>query len=298
MLSSTTLSNTLKGKKGAASTLRDKDDSCVEYLPKIRALNPYWYYCWGPEPIATNQAINVHAQGRILDVDEQPVIDFIPMFWGYYPENFTSALKKVVRRRPVMILGFNEPDKVDQSNLPDHTALEAWSILQKVVDTNEANEHRKIVLVSPSCSNPLGSWMTTFMEGTYTNDLRVDVVGVHYYGSPNVEAFQNRMQMIHERYGRRPLLITELGIADWEAKSVEQNRFKPASVLLFMQMVLPWMEEQDWILGYNWFPFKIDNPHGTSSALFDQNNHLTALGSYYASWVGPRTSIAMDIDIT
>jgi hypothetical protein len=47
--------------------------------------------------------------------------------------------------------------------------------------------------------------------------------------------------------------------------------------------LLPWMERQDWILGYAWFPFEIDSPQGTSSALFDSENRLTALGRYYRS---------------
>ncbi len=50
-----------------------------------------------------------------------------------------------------------------------------------------------------------------------------------------------------------------------------------------MKEVLPWMEQQDWIAGYAWFPFSVDSPQGTSSALFDQNGKLTACGRYYTS---------------
>jgi hypothetical protein len=128
--------------------------------------------------------------------------------------------------------------------------------------------------------------METFMERINSNGLQVDVIGVHHYGSTDVEAFQERMMTIYETYGRRPLLITELGVADWQAQSVATNRFKPEQVLSFMETILPWMEEQDWIIGYNWFSFSINDPRGTSSALHDNDGNLTTLGSFYGSFQG------------
>jgi hypothetical protein len=59
---------TLPGKKGIAFTLRDRDQpgSWVENLPKVKVLNPYWNYNWGPHRI-----------------QEQPNdIEFVPMIWG------------------------------------------------------------------------------------------------------------------------------------------------------------------------------------------------------------------------
>ena len=50
-----------------------------------------------------------------------------------------------------------------------------------------------------------------------------------------------------------------------------------------MKQALPWMEEQDCIAGYAWFPFDINCPVGNSSALFDKNGNLTACGRYYKS---------------
>lgn len=81
------------------------------------------------------------------------------------------------------------------------------------------------------------------------------------------------------------MLITEFAIADWSATTILDNRYSTAQVLAFMKDVLPWMQEQeqDWIAGYAWFPFNASTPVGTSSALFDDDDGLTALGSYYAS---------------
>jgi hypothetical protein len=97
-------------------------------------------------------------------------------------------------------------------------------------------------------------------------------------------------------------LLTEFSVADWKATSVEDNRYSPEQVLAFLQKMLPWMEARDWILGYSWFSFDVDDPRGTSSALFantifdgnvdwtDSNQtepvvlELTPLGEFYAQF--------------
>ena len=43
------------------------------------------------------------------------------------------------------------------------------------------------------------------------------------------------------------------------------------------------MCERTEIVGYAWFPFDINRPAGTSSALFDTQGNLTLCGQYYAS---------------
>ena len=88
---------------------------------------------------------------------------------------------------------------------------------------------------------------------------------------------------VYEAYNRRPLLISEFAVADWGAKSVKENPHSQESVLNFMKDVLPWMESQNWIAGYAWFSFGIDEAVGTSSALFDLKGNLTTLGRFYQS---------------
>mmetsp|Transcript_4477 Transcript_4477/g.8256 ORF Transcript_4477/g.8256 Transcript_4477/m.8256 type:complete len:332 (-) Transcript_4477:541-1536(-) len=297
----------LKGKKGGASTMRDKgkQGSWIENISHIQDLYPSWYYCWAPQPAedappiaVLHRDVSASSTATTTAADEA-VIDFLPMFWGYYRKSFKANLERVIRRNPIMILGFNEPDQKDQSNLPVVKALVAWSILQDRVRAMEDNEkgptiarpRRRILLVSPSCANPLGPWMEAFMNNIENNPgWWVDVIGVHHYGGPSADVFQQRMRTIYEKYGRRPVLITELGVADWQAKTVETNKFKPETVLHFMQTVLPWMEEQEWLIGYCWFPFSIDNPCGTSSALFYNDGRLTRLGRYYSSFRYPSCS--------
>jgi hypothetical protein len=80
---------------------------------------------------------------------------------------------------------------------------------------------------------------------------------------------------------RRPLWITEFAVGDWEAKSVDQHRHSPNTVLRFMERVLPMLDRLDYIERYAWFPAKVTSvPLGTS-ALFDAGGNLTRLGECY-----------------
>lgn len=250
---------------------------------RTAALNLSWNYSW-----------NLHL------VPEQPSgVEFMPMIYGGARMGAPDAAEQLVKSlqkniaphirsgKVKRILGPNEPDRKEQGNLTVDQTLAFWPAMEAL----------KIPLCSPSCANTEGSdakdsanqgtggnWMPAFMREADRRGLRIDYIGTHGYPSPNANAFKSKLQRIHEKYGRRPLLITEFGIADWNTGGdIRKNRYNQAQVLAFMKDILPWMERQDWIAGYAWFPFSIESPHGTCSALFDTNNNLTALGRYYRS---------------
>lgn len=271
----------LPGKKGACFTLRAPGaragGTAEENLPKVKALNVSWNYSWGPTL-----------------VKEQPSeVEFVPMIWGAgredrFHDQINTVQAYVDAGKVKRILAFNEPDKKEQSNMPYMRAIELWP----------AFEALGIPLASPACANPEGvndpstqgvpgTWIRDFMREADKRGYRVDYIAAHWYGGTNAEAFKAKMRRIYEKYGKRPLLITEFAPADWKTGGdIKQHRHTPAKVLAFMKEVLPWIEAQDWILGYAWFSFDIDSPQGTSSALFDQEDNLTACGRYYRS-IGP-----------
>gem|GEM_PF-409011 len=272
----------LPGKRGACWTLRSpgspQGGTWEENLPKLAQLQPYWNYSWGADwvPQQTNYVAS----------------EFVPMIWGK-PKS-AEALRKTFQEKIIprirdgtvkRVLGFNEPDKKDQANMPYMDAIKLWPEFMKL----------GVPLCSPACANPVGihdasaqnvpgTWMRDFMREADRRGYRVDYIGVHWYGGPNAESFKERMRTIYEMYGKRPLLITEFAPADWKTGGdIKKHRHRPAAVLKFMKEVLPWMEAQDWIAGYAWFSFNIDSPAGSSSALFDKAGHLTACGRYYRS---------------
>ena len=266
----------LPGKKGICFTLRKKGEkgSWVDNIPRINATRSYWNYSWGSSR-----------------VDTQPEnIEFIPMTWGAWgKDGFAKTLQRDVVPQIQLgkvkrLLGFNEPDKKEQANMPYTEAIKYWPMLEQL----------GIPLCSPACANPLsdvddstqgvrGTWMRDFMREADKRNYRMDYIGVHWYGGTSPRSFKERMIEVYEAYGRRPLLISEFAVADWGAKSIEQNSHSKESVLKFMKDVLPWMEKQNWIAGYAWFSFGINEAVGTSSTLFDRDGNLTTLGRFYQS---------------
>lgn len=261
----------LPGKRGVALTLRaeGRAGSWRENLPKVELLKGYWNYGWG-----------------LNRIDAQPEhVEFVPMLWGprnksilqvreLLHETVMASIKKEVLVRH--FLGFNEPDKEGQANMSVDKAIELWPTIQETIPN-------EIALVSPSCAMPLGVWMQAFMQQAEKLCYRIDWIGVHWYGRPNVKQFQTYMKEIYDSYGGRPLLITEFAVADYQAETASDNRYSTAQVLRFARQVLPWLERQDWVMGYAWFPFDLDSPVGTCSALLNRNGKLTTLGKYYAS---------------
>lgn len=270
----------LSGKKGIGFTLRDpesqgareKGGTWTKNMPRVTALDVSWNYSWGMglAPVQPTE------------------IEFVPMAWGGH-----AAKREVLEERVVPLvesgrikrfLGFNEPDNRKQANMPYMKAVDLWPALMDL----------DVPLCSPGCANTegiddetvqgvSGTWMRDFMREIDRRGYRVDYIGVHWYGGTNPLSFKAKMRRIYEKYGRRPLLITEFAPADWRAKSPGENRHTPARVLAFMKDALPWIEQQDWIAGYAWFPFAVDSRAGTASALFDRQGNLTACGRYYRS---------------
>jgi hypothetical protein len=278
----------LPGKKGICFTLRGKGEKggWDKNVPKIKATRSYWNYSWG-----SNR------------VDAQPEdMEFIPMTWGAWGlDGFAKTLSKDVvpqiqSGQAKRLLGFNEPDKKEQANMPYTEALKYWPLLEKL----------GIPLCSPACANPLsdvdestqgvrGTWMRDFMREADKRKYRMDYIGVHWYGGTSPRSFKERMIEVYEAYGRRPLLISEFAVADWGAKTVSANSHSPKAVLAFMKEVLPWMEKQNWIAGYAWFSFGIEEAVGTSSTLIDKEGNLTTLGRFYQSVTNENPDGAQDI---
>ena len=256
-------SDPLPGKKGIG--LKLGEDNWQTNLPLVLGLNPSWNYSWGPRRIAA----------------QPDHIEFIPMIWGAWgeagvrrrvEEDIVPAYEAGLIKR---FLAFNEPDIKLQSNLAVEDVVGYWPILQGA----------GIPLASPSVGHPLGSWMKDFMTRVEAQCLRVEYTALHWYGPPNANKFKSDMTEAYYLYGERPLLITEFAPADWQATTVAENKWSETKVLDFMKEVVPWLERQPFVLGYAWFPFKIDRPQGASSALYANETtvELTACGRFYAS---------------
>ena len=283
-----------RGKKGICYLLREAGEkgSYTENLPKILSLNPSWTYSWGSDPpggvpmaILPEGGIEILAEST--DWPSPQGIDFVPMLWSYYPNLIEDFTDRMLDPNPRIVLGFNEPDSSLQSNLSIDYALEGWELLASKVTASTRSDS---ILVSPSCVHPTGSWCTEFIQRADQQGLRIDAIGFHWYGGAKHHELFRILIETYEAYGNRPIVITEFAVADWNAASVDDNTITPEQVLAFMESVLPWLENTEWILGYAWFSFEKTSYAGWVSALVENYNDdtgevaLTTLGKYYAAF--------------
>ena len=247
-----------RGKKGACFTLSGDN------FPKLSSLKIHWFYTWG-----------AGRDGTVYDIKPE-YTEFVPMQWGKWWLDANIAAYKVFKDEGKMhyLLGFNEPDGVEQANMTVDQAIDRWPQLEEV----------GVPLGSPATVNPPNDGMKEFMQRATQNNLRVDFVTVHSYGGASATNFINMLKETYNLYGK-PIWITEFAVADWQAETPEDNKYSPEKVLNFMKELLPQLEALDFVHRYSWFSFKQSNAHGTSSALFDLDGNMTPLGEYYANFM-------------
>lgn len=246
-------------KKGACLYAGGGDAST--WRAKVASLNVSWHYSWGAS----------------LPMPEPRGVEFVPMVWSYggkspaFSQMMAGLESAQARRHLQTVLGFNEPDGKEQANMTVEKALEAWPALERT----------KLRLGSPAAVHANGEWMKSFMAQAKDKGYRVDFVCVHTYPGPNSDAFIKHLESIHKLYGK-PIWITEFAVADWQAKTLAENRFSEDRVLQFMKEVLPRLDQLDFVERYAWFGPWPDSPALGTSAFFKPDGTLTALGKFYA----------------
>jgi hypothetical protein len=254
-------------KKGVAFTNKTK-----AWSHKTSDLNAHWMYSWGNE-----------LRDEIPDN-----VEYVPMFWGkgsVNADNLARIKGLIADGKVKYVLGFNEPDGAKQANMTVDEAIALWPELETL----------NIPLGSPATVSPNNEWMIEFMQKADALNLRVDFIAVHNYGGPNVPALINKLQETYEAYNR-PIWITEFAVADWNATTIEENRYTENQVTTYMTDILNAMDDLDWIHRYAWFDGS-DIPALAPSALFDPENPrvITSVGQVYAGHK-PNTEIGLGID--
>ncbi|WP_113702931.1 glycoside hydrolase family protein [Nonomuraea lactucae] len=236
------------GKKGVA----------VWPMPQAaRALNASrasWYYTWAPHHDSVTGPTSAQ---------------FVPMIWGAKDVN-DAALAKARSAGPYL-LGFNEPDLAEQSNMPVSRALSLWP---RLMETGR-------ILGSPAVAygaDRAGGWLDRFMAGARQQGYRVDFITLHWYGGDfrtnnAVSQLKSYLQAVHERY-RKPIWLTEFALIDFSkgvrhASDSEQAAFITASSKMLAS--LPYVQR------YAWFglPSETGKP---GSGLFRADGTPTAAG--------------------
>ncbi|MFJ4845770.1 MULTISPECIES: sigma-70 family RNA polymerase sigma factor [unclassified Streptomyces] len=220
----------------------------------LAASGASWFYTWSTQ----------HSE-----VTSPPSAGFVPMIWGrdsVTPQNLSQA-----KSQGPYLLGFNEPDMAQQSNMTVEQALSLWP---QLMDAGK-------VLGSPAVAyggDTPGGWLDRFMSGAKAKGYRVDFITLHWYGgdfrTPEaVGQLTSYLNAVHQRYNK-PIWLTEYALIDFS----HGTRFPtPDQQAAFVTASTKALEGLPWLQRYAWFGLGADAAK-PSSGLFTDGTTATAAG--------------------
>jgi Glycosyl hydrolase catalytic core len=229
-------------------------------------LNVSWRYQWNP-----NQASTIDWE-------------FAPMTWGHTSANDPADIQLLVDKyNSPYVMSFNEPDDCDgQSGQYGNLCRTDVAV---GYHKNLMKTGMRIVSPGGREEAPFG-WLEEFYAKTTAQDIRVDVIAVHWYDwgsnptvntNPTAEQVFNRFKTyltnVHNLYGL-PIWITEFNANPARSQAINAG---------FLELALPYLESLDYIERYCWFPFNT-NTHFTG---WDEVNRVptnttpTLVGTIY-----------------
>ncbi|MEU5253609.1 sigma-70 family RNA polymerase sigma factor [Streptomyces longwoodensis] len=220
----------------------------------LAASGASWYYTW-----------NTQHQG----VTTPTSASFVPMIWG--AASVTDAALAQARAAGPYLLGFNEPDFAQQSNMSVDQALQLWPKLMA------AGKILGSPAVATGAATP-GGWLDRFMAGAAQKGYRVDFVTLHWYGgdfrTPQaVEQLKSYLTSVYARY-HKPIWLTEYALIDFS----QGTRFPSAAQqAAFVTASTKMLDSLPYVHRYAWFGLGAD-PSKPSSGLFTDGTTATAAG--------------------
>ncbi|MDR2816646.1 MAG: glycoside hydrolase family protein [Proteiniphilum sp.] len=249
--------------------------SALDWANRIVSLKANWYYNWG------NDDVTAGVKG----------VEYVPMIWGHTMVNkgVCDRINQMYSEGKIFyVLGFNEPDLKEESNMSVAQALDDWEFLCNNLD-------KRIKLVSPAPSYPSRQWLVDFMNGAAARNLRVDYVAVHIYAGIGTSIYESAIRDVYNKFGKQ-VWITEFAPRDDNASSNGYNSYTmEPQVLNFMKTVAPKYEEMSEVFRYSWFsPGSETGMIGlqTSRLTSGDGLTLTVLGDYYST-IQPNDNAAL-----
>jgi len=276
-----TLANNPAGTGYSRVFIADKEDLNIAELPMeldqlisfIRVMDWEWVtkkgWC-GYDPNHLNLITPTWRYDWSASGNTTSAVEYVPikqnMGWPGYDE---ITNKTYVTH----LLGFNEPDHTEQSNVTVDAAVADWPNMLKT----------GLRVGSPACTD--FGWLYDFMAKCNAKNYRVDYVAVHaYWGGKSPQSWYNDLKYIHERTGR-PIWITEWNNgANWTSEGGWPNNTRPllltagnaAKQLADIKAILQVLDTASFIERYSIYNWVED-----ARALV-LNGVITPAGQYYA----------------
>lgn len=249
-------------------------------------LNAKWMYNWGPSNSVTLPADTVYH----------------PMQWGSFNWVYGTGSGPIWQHYPTwrkrgdgfLLMGFNEPDRTDQSNITLEDCVALWPRMLAL--------DQPLLSPSPGTINPPAgtpSWHETFYNETDRLGYRVEYNAIHTYPSPNGGSSNNLVNLVQTEYNDfgRPVWLTEFSFVDWGGNQSwnEEDSYQCLAEFLWRA------EDMEALRKYALFVFSADanNPQPANSYTdytpaprsnsYDASGNLTAFGRLYAGWDGDTT---------
>ena len=206
--------------------------------------------------------------------------EYVPMAWGKGAADDLNDIEIFKQKyKSTHLLAFNEPDNCnDQSGQYGNMCIVDTSLVyyKNLLKTG-------LRMVSPATrQNEVFSWLNEFNYKAENQDIRIDVIAVHWYdwtsnpeNSPNANPqdiynrFVNYLENVYNLYGL-PIWITEFNANRYRNEWVHRQ---------FLQLALPYLEETEYIERYSFFP-----PVTDQADFFDENNNYTQIGEFYSNF--------------
>ncbi|KAK3398870.1 hypothetical protein B0T20DRAFT_393239 [Sordaria brevicollis] len=210
------------------------------------------------------------------------VIQFVPMQWNHVhidslPSHLSTCYPDVECNGQPTVLGFNEPELVDQSNMPVELAAAEW------VRVVEPLRQQGVRAGSPGISSaPQGVvWLKEFVEKIREQGSDVDFWCLHWYGPADLGAFYDYIWSVHHQLGpEKGVWITEFACTNWN----QEEPIPKEEVEGFCKEACKYLDTLEWVERYAWFgamrPETIGNV-GRWASLIGEEGGLTELGEWY-----------------
>lgn len=242
--SSTSSSSSSSSKRG----LSYNDISLLDLFEGSSTID--WCYNWGSS-----------ADGTVPSS-----LEYIPMLWGLESSatsNWLTNAKAAIADGASAVLAFNEPDNPDQSNITPANAAAGY--IQYMNPLSGSAQ-----LGAPAVTNggsPEGlTWLESFITAC-NGECDIDFVPIHWYDSAsNYAYFKEYVQEAYVAGGNRTLWITEFGATGTDAEVVE-----------FLTVVMPWLDEQEYVGRYAYFMDEV-------GVLAETTTELSEIGSTFMSY--------------
>ena len=236
-------------------------------IAKINSLDLDWHYNW-------NQ-VRLLAAGKVT-------AQFVPMLYSDAETRLaTLATDLDGLNMPKQILGFNEPDHPQQTNMTTGEARRAWR------DLEAAAAVENLRIGSPATISPDAWWMNRFMEDATaleSPDLKMDFVACHVYQNPHVGTFLDKIDALHDRWGK-PVWVTETAVADFYAApgigTAKSTRYTREEVEDYMEELWAALQSRPWLERFAWKTRVEHDNQMWFSSLFKDDGTLTSTGVKY-----------------